>query len=188
MRKAGGKRYWSLERNPEFGAVISSLIDLAGLGDVVKVVIGSSDVSIKRLHDKGLLKHIDMMFLDHYKPAYKTDLKLCEELKLVTKGSVMAADNVITPGNPPYLEYVRSSVAEKRKVAEQGESENGPDARFKDATAKQYAKRQGEEKLGSATGNPNLIYESKLINSFEPTGEEVGLTLSITAAVRLTIS
>ena len=175
VRKAGGKRYYSLERNPEFGAVIASLVDLAGLSDVVKVIIGSSEVSIKRLHSNGVLKHIDMMFLDHYKPAYKTDLKLCEELELVTPGSVLAADNVIDPGNPPYLEYVRSSVAEKRKAAESGADEDGPDARFKDRTAKQYAKRQGDEKLGQATGNPNLIYDSKLIHSFEPTGAPVSL-------------
>ena len=156
-----------------FGAVISSLVDLAGLGDIVKVIVGSSDVSIKRLHDKGTLKHIDMMFLDHYKPAYTTDLKLCEELKLVTQGTVLAADNVIEPGNPPYLEYVRSTVAEKRKIAESGSSESGPDARFKDRTAKQYATRQGEEKLGETKGNPNLVYDSKLINSYEPTGVPV---------------
>lgn len=156
-----------------FGAVISSLADLAGLGDIVKVVVGSSDASIKRLHSTGTLEHIDMMFLDHYKPAYKTDLKLCEELKLVGPGTVLAADNVITPGNPPYLEYVRSSVAEKRKEAESGAAETAPDARFSDRSAKQYASRRGEERLGATKGNPNLIYESKLINSFEPTGEPV---------------
>ena len=175
VKKAGGKRYYSLERNPEFGAVIKSLVDLAGLDDVVKVIVGSSDASIKRLHDSGTIKHIDMMFLDHYKPAYKTDLKLCEELGLVKKGSVMAADNVITPGNPPYLEYVRASVTEKRKAAEAGDKESGADARFANRTANQYAKRQGEEKLGTTRGNPNLIYESKLSPSFEPTGEEVRL-------------
>jgi catechol O-methyltransferase len=104
VRKAGGKRYISLERNPEFAAVVASLVDLAGLSDIVKVVVGSSDVSIKRLHSSGELQRIDLLFLDHYKPAYTTDLKLCEELKLVTPGSVMAADNVIKPGNPPYLD------------------------------------------------------------------------------------
>jgi catechol O-methyltransferase len=120
VRKAGGQRYFSLERNPEFAAVISSLVDLAGLSDVVKVIVGSSDESIARLHSAGALNHIDLMFLDHYKPAYTTDLKLCEELKLVTPGSVLAADNVIKPGNPPYLEYVRSTVEEKRKKAADG--------------------------------------------------------------------
>ncbi|KAK4977498.1 hypothetical protein LTR66_010666 [Elasticomyces elasticus] len=179
VRKAGGKRYFSLERNPEFGAVISSLVDLAGLGDVVKVVVGSSDVSIKRLHSSGTLEHIDLMFLDHYKPAYKTDLKLCEELKLVTKGSVLAADNVIKPGNPPYLEYVRSSVAEKRAALEKENQEDGPDTRFADKTAKQYAKRQGEERLaGNVKGNPNLVYQSELVHSFEPTGVPDGVEIT----------
>lgn len=173
MRKAGGKQYFCLERNPEFGAVIASLANLAGLSDIVKVEIGSSDASIKRLHTSGALKHVDLMFLDHYKPAYKTDLKLCEELRLVTKGSVMAADNVIKPGNPPYLEYVRSSTEEKRKAVNQADAKTGPDARFAERSAKQYAKREGEEKLAATRGNPNLVYDSKLVNSFEPTGVPV---------------
>jgi catechol O-methyltransferase len=151
-------------------------VSLAGLSDIIKVEIGSSDASIKRLHDSGALKHIDLMFLDHYKPAYKTDLKLCEELKLVTPGSVLAADNVIKPGNPPYLEYVRSSVAEKREAIKKADAEAGPDARFADKTAGQYAKRQGQEQLHLSQGNPNLVYKSELVNSFEPTGEPVSCT------------
>lgn len=118
LRKAGGKRYVSLERSPEFAAVIMSLVDLAGLSDIVKVVTGASDVSLKRLHSEGALDQIDLMFLDHYKPAYTTDLKLCEELKLIRPGSVLAADNVVKPGNPPYLKYVRSTPQEKREAAQ----------------------------------------------------------------------
>ena len=172
MRKAGGKRYYSLERNPEFAAVIMSLVDLAGLSDIVKVVVGSSAESIKRLHANGELRQIDLMFLDHYKPAYTTDLKLCEHLKLVAPGTVLAADNVIKPGNPPYLEYVRSSVQEKN---ERYTSANGTDTSgFGDRWKDQYKEREGEEKLSSEVkGNPNLIYESKLVNSYEPTGVPV---------------
>lgn len=173
VREAGGERYFSLERNPEFAAVIASLADLAGLSDVIKVIVGSSDASIKRLHSAGVLTHIDLMFLDHYKPAYTTDLKLCEELKLVTVGSVLAADNVIKPGNPPYLEYVRSTTEQKRK-ASSGQTVNGVDTRFADRTSKQYQKRQGDEKLDDARiGDPNLVYESKLVNSWEPSGVPV---------------
>lgn len=174
LRKAGGNRYFSLERNPEFAAVIASLVDLAGLSDIVKVIVGSSDASIKRLHSSGALQHIDLMFLDHYKPAYTTDLKLCEELKLITPGSVLAADNVIKPGNPPYLEYVRSTVEQKETAISKGRSVNGVDTRFADRTSKQYVKREGEAKLDEErVGNPKLVYESKLINSFEPTGVPV---------------
>ena len=177
VREAGGKRYFSLERNPEFAAVIMSLVDLAGLSDVVKVVVGSSAESIKRLHATGVLQHIDLMFLDHYKPAYTTDLKLCEHLKLVTPGTVVAADNVIKPGNPPYLEYVRSSVQKKCELYETGDS-NGADTNgFGDRWKNQYQKREGEENLSTEIkGNPNLVYESKLVYSFEPTGVPVRLS------------
>lgn len=116
------------------------------------------------------------MFLDHYKPAYTTDLKLCEELKLVTPGSVLAADNVIKPGNPPYLEYVRSSVQQKREKAK-AQVANGeaakPDERFAQKQVAQYAKRVESEKLQTSAGNPDLVYESRLVESFEPTGVPV---------------
>ena len=179
VRKAGGKRYFSLERNPEFAAVIMSLVDLAGLSDIVKVVVGSSADSIKRLHAEKALEHIDLMFLDHYKPAYTTDLKLCEHLKLVTPGSVLAADNVIKPGNPPYLEYVRSSVAKKREQYKAAITNGVDTAGFGDRWKNQYQKREGEEKLSTEVkGNPNLVYESGLVHSFEPTGVPVRIPSS----------
>ncbi|KAB8346265.1 hypothetical protein FH972_023309 [Carpinus fangiana] len=176
-------RYYSLERNPEFAAVIMCLVALAGLDDVVTVVVGSSDASIARLHTEGRLAGgVDMMFLDHYKPAYTTDLKLCEQLGLIVPGrTVLCADNVITPGNPPYLEYVRSTVAEKRATAQKiadGEG-NGVDARFADRTAKQYLKREGEAKLDvTRQGKPGLVYESQLVESFEPSGERDGVEVT----------
>ena len=173
VRRAGGQRYFSLERNPEFAAVIMSLVDLAGLSDTVKVVVGSSADSIHRLSMNGL-KHIDLMFLDHYKPAYKTDLKLCEHLQLVTPGTVLAADNVITPGNPPYLEYVRSTVEEKRKAIQLEQGDGDHTVAFDSRWKNQYRDLNGEEKLGKGVGgNPNLVYQSQLVNSFEPTGVPV---------------
>ncbi|CBX90182.1 similar to catechol o-methyltransferase [Plenodomus lingam JN3] len=176
VRKAGGERYFSLERDPAFAAVIMSLVDLAGLSDVVKVIIGSSDTSIARLTSSGQLKHVDLMFLDHYKPAYTTDLKLCEELGLITKGSVLAADNVIKPGNPPYLKYVRSSVEEKVKEAGQG-SATKLDG-IAETNVKMYEQRYGKAKFSDSKGNPNLRYDSKLVNSYEPTGEPDGIEIT----------
>ena len=175
-REAGGRQYYTVERNPEFGAVIMALLDLAGLSNFARVLIGSSDECIRRLHaDHGLFR-IDMMFLDHYKPAYTTDVKLCESLSLIRPGTVLAADNVIKPGNPPYLEYVRSSVEEKRKRFNQGglkdDERQGFDSRWKD----QYRNRVNDEKLDvEQLGNPDLIYESRLVESYEPTGIPVSL-------------
>ena len=119
---------------------------------MVRVVVGSSADSIRRLHKSGELKKIDMMFLDHYKPLYTPDLKLCEELGLIQPGTVLAADNVVKPGNPPYLKYVRSSVAEKKQAY--GKVEDAEDS-VVDTSIK---------------GDPNLTYQSEFIESFEPTG------------------
>lgn len=173
VREAGGERYYSLERSPKFAKVITTLVEIAGLGDFVKVIVGPSDEGIKKLHSQGLQK-IDMMFLDHYKPAYTTDLKLCEELGLIQKGTVLAADNVITPGNPPYLEYVRSSVQEKKlrlTQAARPDTEN-----FPGKAATQYKKV--EDLSSEVKGNPHLVYESQLVNSFEPTGVPDGVEIT----------
>ncbi len=148
----------------------SSLIELAGLRDIVRVVVGTSDGSLRRLHAEGELTTIDILFLDHYKPAYTPDLKLCEQLSLVRPGTVLAADNVIKPGNPPYLSYVRSTVDEKRQGAEKADDADA----FDEKCSKQYEKRQGAEHLSHGLrGDPDLVYQSELINSFEPTGVPV---------------
>ncbi|KAH6664767.1 catechol O-methyltransferase [Plectosphaerella plurivora] len=170
LRRAGGGKLYSLERNPEFAGVITLLADLAGLRDIVRVVVGPSAASLSRLHSSGDLSKIDLLFLDHYKPAYLPDLKLCERLGLVVPGCVLAADNVIKPGNPPYLAYVRSSVEEKRVAAKKAGGQGGAGG-FSEKTAKQYEKREGEEELDvDEVGNPDLRYQSELVNSFEPTG------------------
>lgn len=123
--------------NPEFAAVMMSLVSLAGLSDAVEGIVGPSDASIARLCSEGRLSHIYLMFLDLYKLAYIADLQLYGELRLVRHGTVLTAGNAIKPWNPPYLEYVRKSVQEKRKqLGETGKGEGMPDQ-----TVQQYRKR-----------------------------------------------
>jgi catechol O-methyltransferase len=49
VRANGGKQYLSLELNPEMAAVANTLIDLAGLRDFVRVIIGPCNESLIRL-------------------------------------------------------------------------------------------------------------------------------------------
>ncbi|CZR69634.1 probable catechol O-methyltransferase [Phialocephala subalpina] len=174
VRSSGGKRYFSLERSPKFAKNIMALIDFTGLSNIVEVIVGPSDEGIQQLCDDGKIKNIDMMFLDHYKPAYTTDLKLCESLGLISKGAILAADNVISPGNPPYLKYVRSSVQEKRMALTQAATQDTEN--FPGRSAAQYGM---VEKLSTEVkGNPYLIYRSELIDSFEPTGVKDGVEIT----------
>ncbi|KAG6021035.1 hypothetical protein E4U19_005991 [Claviceps sp. Clav32 group G5] len=170
VRAAGGKHFYCLEHNPEFFSIIRMLCDLAGLGDFVTVIYGDSAESLRQLKSQGLFTQIDMLFLDHYKPLYLRDLKLCEELGFINPGTTLVADNVIKPGNPPYLAYVRATPEEKKKMAasaDESRSAGGGRAAENETSVEEDPK-----------GNPSLIYESSLVESFEPTGIPDGVEIS----------
>lgn len=159
VRRNGGERYLSLELNSEFAAMANELIALAGLRDFVQIIIGRSDTSLDKLHKSGQLKRIELMFLDHYKPAYTTDLKLCEQLGMIQPGSVLAADNVIYPGNPPYLEYVRSTVEQKRAAAQNGPVHGYNVEGMRDRAVQSYMSKD-DVPVFEVVGNPNLDRKS----------------------------
>ncbi|KAJ5343255.1 uncharacterized protein MYU51_021365 [Penicillium brevicompactum] len=161
VRRNGGERYLSLELNPEFAAIANMLVELAGLRDFVRIIVGRSDVSLHKLLTSGEVAKVELLFIDHYKPAYTTDVKLCEHLGAIGPGSVLAADNVLYPGNPPYLEYVRSSVERKREVARAGPS-TGYDTNGILERAVQSFVGKDDVPAFASVGNPNLVYESRL--------------------------
>ncbi|GMF81016.1 unnamed protein product [Aspergillus oryzae] len=111
------------------------------------------------------------MFLDHYKPTYLTDLKLCEHHGMIVPGSVLAADNVLYPGNPPYLEYVRSSVEQKREAAKGGPMKGYNVERTSQRQVNSHMP-EGDTPAFEVIGNPNLVYQSVLQ---QPEGEWVSL-------------
>jgi catechol O-methyltransferase len=114
LRKAGGKKYYSLELKPQFAAVSRKLLELAGLSDLITVIVGPAAEGLQGLKESQKMERIDMLFLDHHKPLYKSDLQAAENIGLIDVGTILAADNVIYPGNPEYLEYVRTSTDSNR--------------------------------------------------------------------------
>ncbi|KAE8393067.1 hypothetical protein BDV23DRAFT_170467 [Aspergillus alliaceus] len=134
---------YNLELNPEYAVVSSLLIDLAGLRDFVQILV-------------------EILFTDHYKPAYTTDVKLREQLgMIVPNGSVLVADNVLRPGNPPYLEYIRSTVEQKRKAAEKGPIQIYNIESIPASSVRAFI-GESSTPLFDILGNPNLVYESIL--------------------------
>nr|CAB3263555.1 catechol O-methyltransferase-like [Phallusia mammillata] len=101
----GDGKLYSIEIDESHAEVARKMITLAGMENKVTVINGSSQEVLKTLTHKCF----DFVFLDHEKTLYKPDLLLLEELKLIHNRSVVAADNIIFPGCPEYLEYVRNS-------------------------------------------------------------------------------
>ena len=81
----------------------------AGVGDRIKVVNDSSENVIPRLKKDFNIDSLDLIFIDHSMEFYLRDLKMLEEGGLIKSGTMVIADNVIIPGAPDYVEYVRNN-------------------------------------------------------------------------------
>ncbi|GLI76892.1 hypothetical protein PoHVEF18_005170 [Penicillium ochrochloron] len=154
IRENGGTKFYSLEKNPEMAAVASQLVELAGLRDIVRIMIGSSDeLLVELVRERKEIDQIEMLFLDHWQELYLPDLWLLEELGvLVQNKTLLVADNVIMPGAPQYLEWVKGSPAQKRAMVEKMNS-------------------------GPLKPNPNLIYETE-VPAFESDWGKDGLAIT----------
>lgn len=93
------------------------MVGFAGLQDIVQILVGPSHESLVRLAREDMIDHVELLFIDHWKDRYVPDLHLLERLRLLKPGvSVFVADNVLGPGCPEYLDWVRGSPAEKREL------------------------------------------------------------------------
>ncbi|XP_044131508.1 catechol O-methyltransferase-like isoform X2 [Bufo gargarizans] len=103
-----GTRFFTVEFNPAFAAVAKQMIEFAGVNDKVQILEGNTQDIIPQLKKKYEVDTLDFVFVDHWKDKYTPDTKLLEKCNLLRKGSVVLADNVIVPGAPDFLEYVRT--------------------------------------------------------------------------------
>ncbi|CAO2631146.1 Catechol O-methyltransferase [Lemmus lemmus] len=104
-----GGRLLTMEINPDYAAITQQMLNFAGLQDKVTILLGASENLIPQLKTKYDVDTFDMVFLDHWKERYLPDTHLLEEHGLLRKGTVLLADNVIVPGAPDFLKYVRGS-------------------------------------------------------------------------------
>lgn len=94
----------SIEIEADAVASARANVEVAGLGGQIHFVHGPSSQMIGQLEG-----HFDLVFLDHWKDLYKTDLQAIEERGLIGPGSIVIADNVgeIFAADT-YLDYVRN--------------------------------------------------------------------------------
>ncbi|XP_069476088.1 catechol O-methyltransferase-like [Ambystoma mexicanum] len=104
-----GAQLLTIENCPPHAAIAQQMVDFAGVQDKVKVLQGASQEIIPKLKKEHGVDTLDFVFIDHWGKGYAPDTKLLEECGLLKAGSVLLADNVVYPGAPEFLEYVRNS-------------------------------------------------------------------------------
>ncbi|XP_014817525.1 PREDICTED: transmembrane O-methyltransferase-like [Calidris pugnax] len=104
-----GARLYTVESDPRHAAVAEKVIRLAGFDEqMVELIVGPSEEVIPKLRDKHGLVQVDFVFMDHWKGRYLRDLQLLESHRLLAPGATVVADNVLFPGAPRFLQYVRT--------------------------------------------------------------------------------
>ena len=97
-------RVTSIEIDQDAVASSRANVEVAGLSDRITFVHGPSTKMIATLEGR-----FDLVFLDHWKDLYTTDLQLIEQRNLIGPGSIVVADNVGKIFAPErYLNYVRN--------------------------------------------------------------------------------
>ncbi|XP_078703446.1 catechol O-methyltransferase-like [Branchiostoma floridae x Branchiostoma belcheri] len=103
-----GAKFITVEVNQDNAAVAKEIIAFAGLQDRIIQVLAETAEVIPQLKSKFNVESFDMVFIDHWSDFYLRDIKLLEQNKLLRKGTVVVADNIIFPGAPDYADYVRT--------------------------------------------------------------------------------
>ena len=98
-----------VENNKHCVSFTRRLLTHAGLQDKVTVIEGTVAEGMHALRSRNLF--IDLLFLDHAKELYLSDLRQIEASGLLNSGAYVVADNVLCFNAPldDYLHHVRNS-------------------------------------------------------------------------------
>ncbi len=105
LRKMGGSLI-SVEANPTNAALARRVVRHAGLADIVEIRVATAADEIPQLDCK-----FELVFIDHWKDAYLSDLRRLEDANLLKDGAIVVADNVgiFSDTLCEYLDYVRNN-------------------------------------------------------------------------------
>ena len=103
---APGGRLLCVEASPQHAAVATWVLKRAGLADCAEVLVGLSSKLLPAVAARLGPAGADWVFLDHAKECYLEDTLALEALGVIRRGTLVAADNVVYPGAPGYLEHM----------------------------------------------------------------------------------
>ncbi|BBZ32943.1 O-methyltransferase [Mycolicibacterium confluentis] len=109
---APSAKVYSIEMAPANAVNSRRIWEHAGVGDRITCVVGTLGDGGKTL-DALAAEHgfgsgcVDLLFLDHDKNAYLSDLRSIESRGWLHHGTIVVADNVRIPGAPEYRAYMR---------------------------------------------------------------------------------
>jgi catechol O-methyltransferase len=100
-------RFVTIDVNPVTTAKAKAFAEHAGIGNIT-FLLGGLDANLERLV-KEFPNGLDVVFLDHVKSLYISDLNKLEQVGLVREGTRIIGDNLVYPGCPQYFSYMKDN-------------------------------------------------------------------------------
>jgi catechol O-methyltransferase len=116
-------RITSIEFSAANAEIARGVHEHAGVADRVTVVVGTlgdGGTTVRRLREEHGFGEgcLDLVFIDHAKDAYLTDLKLILDEKWLRPSGLAVADNIKLPGAPGYHEYMKEQEGARWRTTE----------------------------------------------------------------------
>lgn len=106
LKTTPGARLISIDPSPMSHAVQAKLLAHAGVSDVVSAVFSTSEDYMRKMAAHKV--KFDVVIFNHVQDSYMDNLQLALKLDLFRTGSIIIANNVLSPGCPKYKEFVTS--------------------------------------------------------------------------------
>jgi catechol O-methyltransferase len=110
-RAAPNAQVYSVEFSAANAEIARRVWKHAGVADRITCVVGTigdGGATLDALAGHGLAGgKLDLLFIDHDKSAYLSDLRSIVERGFLHPGSIVVADNILFPGAPGYREYMK---------------------------------------------------------------------------------
>ena len=100
-------RLLSIDVNPKTTAMAKTIANHANITNI-EFLLGGVSAQIDYLK-KQFPQGLDVVFLDHWKNLYVSDLNLLEQNGLIRLGTRIVADNLLRPGAPEYIKYMTNN-------------------------------------------------------------------------------
>ena len=118
-----GGQLISVEYNADNARIATEVSEHAGVSNRVRFVVGTvgdeGGRTLSALRSAvGERGGFDLVFLDHDKDFYVSDLERLIEAGLLQPGGVVVADNVGFPGAPEYLSFMRDQEGKRFRTVE----------------------------------------------------------------------